>query len=60
MSEIGGKAVEDVRKRLKSQNKTLPNHRVDQVFYGSVKTVWKNKAVSDAGYEYIEIKKKGV
>lgn len=57
---IMSKAWDNAQEKAQRRGKSVPESKRGQVELGSLKQVWKSKSVSDYGYEYIEIKKKGV
>ena len=56
-ASTGQKAVDEVRKRLKAQGKSL-NGKDNQVYIGAAKRLWKAANVGQYGYEYIDVTQK--
>lgn len=57
MNAVGKSAVNRVYRKANKKGKAAPRDKENQIYLGSLKKIWKNKKVSSAGFEYIEVKK---
>lgn len=56
MQKAGQKALDKANKRQQKKGSFLTPKQQNQVYLGTMKRTWKKKTVSNAGFDYIEVK----